>query len=116
MLDLSFDMAAAIDQLADPSRSVVLLSEQGHSLVEVAGIMRLYYKQTICPFADGVKRLRRAGRLSTARLRVNQNQVARLVLDGRRRDEHRGSPIAAPAKHFAAAEALRRPFFQVRLV
>ena len=59
-LDLRFDMAAAIDQLAEPSHSVVLLSKQGHSLVDVAGMTRLSYKQTWCAFADGVKRLRRA--------------------------------------------------------
>lgn len=60
MLDLRIDMATAIDQLGEPSRSVVLLSEQGHSLVDAAGILRLSYKQTWRAFADGVTRLRRA--------------------------------------------------------
>lgn len=60
MLDLRFDVATAIDQLDEPSRSIMLLREQGHSLVDAAGLLQLPYKRTCCAFADGVKRLRRA--------------------------------------------------------
>lgn len=58
--DLRIDLAVAVDQLQEPSRSVVLLREKGYSLSETAELLGLSYKQTYYALAkglDGLKRL-----------------------------------------------------------
>lgn len=57
--DLRVDVAVAMDHLNEPGRSIILLREKGYSLLEIAELLGLSYKQTCRALADGLERLRR---------------------------------------------------------